>query len=282
MQHSPAEHSACIRKVSRYVPRVETNKSQGAITLTQVGVMHTGSGVETPWSMVFGAIMLGKSAYVLCERRAPLPPWICVTGQSDQDLAELHSLVESIRARVQERGYRQSKQQPMPRSELEAKILQGEHVPGALEVPIGAGPGRLSRVAQRATMAGVGATIVGLAGGVAAGAITALGALGLGVAMPHIRRRRAKRGRRVLVLTPHGCVVGLPSGPRAFGYEEIGPFELVHRTSRAMRSKDTQRPSLKITHATGGTIGVLDGRWFGAPLPLIVAVAEAYRLRHLV
>jgi hypothetical protein len=263
---------------------VETNKIQGAITLTQAGVVHAGSGapVETPWSMVFGAVMLEKRAYVLCERRAPLPPWICVTGNSDQDLAALQSLVESVRARVQERGYRQAKQQPMPRQELEAKVLRGEYIPGALEVPIGPGPGRLSRVAQRVTMAGAGATIVGLAGGVAVGAIAALGALGIGVAMPHIRRRGSKRGRRVLVLTPHGCVVGLPTGPRVFGYDEIGAFELVQRNSLAIHVRDGRRASLKITRATGGTIGVLDGRWFGAPLPLIVAVAEAYRIRHLV
>lgn len=262
---------------------MQPNKSHGAITLTQSGVVHTGSGtrLETPWSKVFGAVMLDKSAYVLCERATPLPPWICVTGNSDQDLAELQSLVESVRARVQERGYRQAKAQPMPRHELEAKVLQGEHVPGALEVPIGPGPGRLSRVAQRATLAGVGAAVIGLVGGVAAGAITALGALGLGVAMPHLRSRRTKRGRRVLVLTPHGCVVGLPSGPRAFGYDEIGPFELVKRNPRAM-SISGQQASLKISQATGESIGILDRRWFGAPLPLIVAVAEAYRLRHLV
>lgn len=232
--------------------------------------------------MVFGAVMLNKSAYVLCERPPPQPPWICVTGSSDQELAELESLVESVRARVQERGYRQTKYQPMPLAELETKVLQGEHIPGALEVPIGPGPGRLSRMAQRVTMAGAGAALVGLVGGVAVGAITALGALGVGVALPHLRRHQNKRGRRVLVLTPHGCVVGLPTGARAFGYDAISAFELVERNSRAMRSKDARRSSLKISHAAGGTIGVLDGRWFGAPLPLIVAVAEAYRRRHLV
>lgn len=232
--------------------------------------------------MVFGAVILDKTAYVLCERDAPLPPWVSATATSEEELAQLTSVVESVRARAQERGYRQSKHQPMPRAELEAKILRGEHVPGALEVPIGPGPGRLSRVVQRVTVVGVGAAIIGIAGGVAAGALTALGALGVGVAVPHIRRRQNKRGRRVLVLTPHGCVVGLPSGPSAFGYDEIAPFEMVRRNTLAMSVTDSRRASLKITRADGKTIGVLDGRWFGAPLPLIVAVAEAYRIRHFV
>ncbi|MFK8001787.1 MAG: hypothetical protein AB8H86_19485 [Polyangiales bacterium] len=262
---------------------MEPGKIQGAITLTQEGVLHTGFGapVEVPWSKVFGAVMLDKSAYVLCERRPPLPPWVSVTGSSDKELGELVSLVKSVRARVQERGYRQAKHQPMPLAELETKVLGGEHVPGALEVPIGPGPGRMARMAQRVTIAGAGATLVGLVGGVAVGAIAALGALGVGVALPHIRRRRNKRGRRVLVLTPHGCVVGLPTGAWAFGYDEIGAFELVERNPRAMNTSG-RGASLKISQAGGGTIGVLDGRWFGAPLPLIVAVAEAYRLRHLV
>lgn len=269
--------------MSRYVLVVESNKIQGAITLTQAGVVHTGFGapVDVPWSKVFGAVMLDKSAYVLCERRPPLPPWVSVAGGSERELAELASLVSSVRARVQERGYRQAKQQPMPLQELETKVLRGEHVPGALEVPIGPGPQRLSRMMQRVTIAGAGATLVGLVGGVAVGAIAALGALGVGVAVPHVRRRRNKRGRRVLVLTPHGCVVGLPTGARAFGYDEIGAFELVERNPRAMNAS-SRGASLKISQAGGGTIGVLDGRWFGAPLPLIVAVAEAYRRRHLV
>ena len=260
---------------------METSKIRGAITLTASGVAHVESGatMEVPWSMVFGAVTLGKSAYILCERPPPLPPWICVTASEAS--AELQALVESVRARVQERGYRQTKHGPMPLRELEMKVLQGEHIPGALEVPIGPGPGRLARVAQGATMAGAGATILGLMGGVAVGAIAALGALGVTIVLPHVRRRGSKHGRRVLVLTPHGCVIGLPTGARAFGYDELGAFELVGRGTHSRKATDLDRASLKILDASGGTLGVLDGRWFGAPLPLIVAVAESYRRRHL-
>jgi hypothetical protein len=80
------------------------------------------------------------------------------------------------------------------------------------------------------------------------------------------------RRLRVLVLAPDGCVCGLPEGVRTFAWPEIASFDVASPPG-------TGGGRLAIRGADGRLLGELDGSWFGAPLPLIRAVAEAYRTR---
>ena len=75
----------------------------------------------------------------------------------------------------------------------------------------------------------------------------------------------------MLVLAPDGCVVGLPTGPEAFAWTEIGDFQ--HAGEGGSRRLEVRRRG-------GESAGSIDAAWFGAPLELITAVAQAYLSRH--
>jgi hypothetical protein len=113
----------------------------------------------------------------------------------------------------------------------------------------------------------------------------AVGGAVLGASVPVVlasnwRSLRKRRTRpRVLVLAPDGCVVGLPSGPRAFSWPEVARFE-AGAQPMPQKPLGPARPCLDVYLQGGECAGRIDGAWFAEPLELIVAVAEAYRVRH--
>ncbi len=264
----------------------------GPIELTPEGITAHGDGrvrLEARWDQVFGVALMPtdapKKAFVLVPREPPRPPWIEV-GPDDlpEGVADLQTLESRIRARVDQSGYRdRGLQRPMlPSDQLMQKVLAREDVPGALEVPVGAGPGGWWRRGVDVLAAGSAGGLLGLYGGALSGsaliAVAVAGAsavVGASLPMAFARNwrslsRRSKRPR-VLVLAPDGCVVGLPTGPESFTWSEIGGFQ--HAGEGSGRRLEVRRRG-------GEVAGSIDAAWFGAPLELITAVAQAYLNRH--
>jgi len=262
---------------------------------------------RVPWDAVLGALALPahapKQLHVLAPRRPPAPPWFTVTAdQLPPELSDegLTGLAQRIEARAQVGSYRDhAGQRPvLGPSELLARVLSHDDLPGALEVPVGHGPGagfnRLLASAATATAGSATALVAGLA--LAPSLTGVLGGVGmlLGAAAPagwHQLQRRMRRKPRVLVLAPDGCVIGFPSGVRAFAWDEVEGFgeaeaalpgrvrplyphlEVTLRAAQPLGSDPAQ------PHARSAR-GRLAAAWFDAPLPLIIRVAEAYRIRQ--
>ena len=249
-------------------------------------------GFRARWDQIFGIALLPPDApetlFILVPRKPPAPPWFEVTESMLSPEDQQVGLV-GLAARVQERAAQGSYRHRGPRrpamapAQLMERILARQEVPGALEIPVAAGPGGWWRRSLDLFAAGSAGGLVGLYGGALTGsaalalAVAAAGAVA-GAAVPvfvaaNWRSVRRIRKPRVLVLAPDGCVVGLPSGPRALAWKEIGAFS-------ENADVATGRAQLQVTLANGAIAGALDAAWFGAPLPLIVAVAEAYRQRQ--
>lgn len=259
------------------------------------------------WDAVLGAVALPaeapKQLFVLAARRPPAPPWFTVTAeQLPPELREggLQEVAQRIEARARVGSYRDhAGQRPvLPPSELLARVLEHDDVPGALEVPVGHGPGAgFNRFLASAASATAGTATAFVAGLTLAPSFTAVIAgtgLLLGAASPtgwHLLQRRMRRKPRVLVLAPDGCIIGFPSGVRAFGWSEIEGFG---ETEAPLPGRFRPLyPHLEVTlraaewlgddptkPATQKTRGRLAAAWFDAPLPLIIRVAEAYRVRQ--
>lgn len=244
--------------------------------------------VQATWRQVFGVAVARDRAYILMPRRPPEPPWVPVTmRQLPEGIADLEALADRVRARVAQSGYRDGgpRRPLLPPDVLMERVLARHEVPGALEVPVGVGPGGIWRRGIDLMAAGSAGGLAGLYLGtmVASGPVIAVavaaGAL-FGAATPvatsanwrSVRNPRSKP--RVLVLAPDGCVVGLPTGPTAYAWPDVDSFR------ESTSTQTNGRNCLEITTATGVVTGRIDAAWFGAPLPLIVAVAEAYRKRH--
>lgn len=257
-----------------------------------------GSRVSARWDQVFGVALVRehtpRRAFVLIPRRPPQAPWVEVLPKDlPEDLrAEgLEGLARRVRERMTQRGYRGGglTRPLLDASTLMERVLARDEVPGALEVPVGAGPGGWWRRFLDVFAAGSAGGLAGLYAGAFSGsplvalAVAAAGAT-VGASVPvalsssfeSVRRRR--RRPRVLVLAPDGCVVGLPSGPRAFAWDEVARFA-AEETPPPGRLAPL-RPCLALHLVSGETAGAIDAAWFAEPLPLIVAVAEAYRTRH--
>jgi hypothetical protein len=249
------------------------------------------------WSDVLGVIVLGTSAYVLVPREPPRPPWIEVRlSMLDPSLkgGGVAGFAGRVRERVGQRGYRDAKPRApaMDAATLMSRVMEKRAIRGALEVPIGRGAQDTRSDAKRLVDSGIGAGTGGAGGGyvgmlfgaIAAGGIGlpieagawagavlgGLGAAALGGVLGFRRLRTSLRGR-VMVLTPDGCVIGFPGGPRAFAWSELQSFRIDREDGHAF---------LVVCGADGEMLGRIDGLWFGAPLELIHAVAEAYRARQ--
>ncbi len=262
-----------------------------SVTLTPEGIagQERGQRLEARWDQVFGVALMPvekpTTAFVLVPRRPPAAPWIAVgPGDLPEDVPDLASLAERVRARMAQSGYRdRGPTRPLlPPEQLMERVLARAEVPGALEVPVGTGPGGWWRRGLDLLAAGSAGGLLGLYGGALSGsaalAILVAGAgaaAGASVPVAFARNWRSFRGRtrraRVLVLAPDGCVVGLPTGPEVFAWSQIGGFRVAEVGSAR---------SLEVTRTDGTLAGNIDEAWFGAPLPLIVAVAEAYAARH--
>lgn len=265
--------------------------SAGATTLDFGAAGIKGPFGFAPWDLVFGVALVPTdaphTAYVLMPRKPPAPPWFAVRADDLPDGIDLQTFGKQVRQRTAAAGYRGrvASAPKLPPAALLERVLDRGEVPGALEVPIGVGPGGWARRALDVTGTGVVGGLLGLYVGIFGGPVSAaIGAsvgFASGAAIPvgfgsswrsaPFRRKRP----RVLVLAPDGCVIGLPEGPRAFAWPEVGRF-----SEATLPTSKSARPALQLQLADGQIAGLLDESWFGAPLPLIVSVAEAYRQRN--
>lgn len=179
-------------------------------------------------------------------------------------------------------------------------MLSHDDVPGALEVPVGHGPGAGFNRFLAAAASGTAGGATGLVAALTvmpsmAGALAGVG-LALGAATPagwNVLQRRMRRKPRVLVLAPDGCVIGFPGGVRAYGWHEIDGFGETHAAlpgrlrplyphlEVTLREADPATSTAEgVTPIKARRKGRLAAAWFGAPLPLIIRVAEAYRVRQ--
>jgi hypothetical protein len=253
--------------------------------------------VDARWEQVFGVALVPevqpRRAFVLVPRRPPEPPWVEIVPK---DLPEelraegLEGLARSVRERMAQRGYRSGgpTRPLLEPAALMQRVLARDEVPGALEVPVGAGPGGWWRRFLDVFAGGSAGGLAGLYAGAFSGspivalAVASAGAA-LGASVPvalstSFESLRARRRRpRVLVLAPDGCVVGLPSGPEVFAWPNVARFAAEEHPPPGRESP--LRPCLAVHLSDGSVAGTIDGAWFAEPLPLIVAVAEAYRGR---
>ena len=270
-------------------------KAPRGVSLTPEGIVAFDgrNELEARWDQVFGVALMPpaapKAAYVLVPRPPPSPPWIAIEPANlPEDVPDLQTLAERVTTRVAQSGYRdRGPQRPLiPPSQLMEKVLDRQDVPGALEIPVGAGPGGWWRRGLDLLAAGSAGGLLGLYGGALTGsplvAVLVAGAgaaAGASLPVAFARNWRSLRGRRsrprVLVLAPDGCVVGLPTGPEAFAWDELGGFREAHQ-----EVNQTSRRCLEVRRRDGTLAGAIDAAWFGAPLPLIVAVADAYAKRQ--
>ena len=257
-----------------------------------------GREARARWSQVFGVVLhppeAPKRAFVLVPRRPPAPPWFAVR---EADLPAgweggLEALAGRVRERLGQRGYRDGgAQRPLlDRETLLKRVLARGEVPGALEVPVAAGPGGWWRRSLDLVAAGSAGGLAGLYAGAFTGSAllaigVALAGATVGAAVPVFltSKWRATRSRhrrpRVLVLAPDGCVVGLPTGPEAFGWGDLARFG-VGEAPPPGKPSAPPRPCLEVVRADGSVAGRIDAAWFAEPLSLIASVAEAYRARR--
>ena len=267
------------------------------LTPTGVAYVESGNAYEATWDQVFGVALVPseapKRAFILVPRKPPQPPWFEVRPQDlPEEVADLEALGNLVRNRIAQRGYRDmGPRRPLLDAEsLMQRVLARGDLPGALEVPVGAGPGGWWRRSLDLFAAGSAGGLAGLyAGALTGNPALAVGAAAAGVifgasvpvAMASNWRSVRLRARkpRVLVLAPDGCVVGLPQGPRAFSWPDVAAFsESKHQPPG--RENAPPRRCLQLTLADGNIAGRIDAAWFAEPLELIVAVAEAYRKRQ--
>ncbi len=225
-------------------------------------------GYFARWDQVYGTAYAGlKKFYVLLAMKPPRPPWMAVSSNAlPEGCASFDELAAMIDARRNQGSYRAApRRHPRLNAEqLLAEVLDRNEIPGALEVPIGFGPGGTGRRIFEITASGLGgATTLGVVG-LFAGPVWPLAAVGFGAGAAYTAWKSHTSGR-VLVLAPDGCVVGFPSGVRCFSWDEIESFSIFggHALDVRLQSK--------------GETEKIDASWFAAPLPLIRAVAEAFR-----
>lgn len=277
--------------MSGWIRETPVKGQPGGLDLSPEGIV-TSDGfrrLEVRWDQVFGVALMPtndpKKAFVLVPREPPESPWIEVAPKDlPEDVPDLPTLARRIRTRIEQSGYRdRGPQRPMlPPDQLMDRVLAREDVPGALEVPVGAGPGGWWRRGVDLLASGSAGGLLGLYGGALTGsamlavAIAGAGAaVGAALPMTFARNWRSLRSRskrpRVLVLAPDGCVVGLPTGPEAFAWQDLGGFH---------EAIDGRVRRLEVRRRDGSIAGSIDAAWFGAPLELITAVAQAYLERQ--
>lgn len=229
-----------------------------------------------PWRRVYGAFPWPAAAdgarrevYVLADRAASGPPWLVLPTTSLPEGLGTGDFLDAVRARVGVIGYREVEGAAarLPPDALREAVLARRPLPGALEVPPAATGARAS-TRRVAPAAAAGALVALLTGGTATVAVLAAagaGALAWRVTEP--TRRWPGDRRRVLVLAPAGCVLGLPGGPVALAWDEVASFET------------GQDGELRVTRRVDARAVTMPRRAFAYPTGLLVAVAETYRAR---
>jgi hypothetical protein len=244
--------------------------------------------VSARWDQVLGTALLevddGPTLYVLLPRRPPGPPWVEVSA--GQDLA---ALAAAIHTRMDARGYRDAAPEHPARSpeDLLAAVLDREPVPGALEIPVGPGPragGALTAESLASFTAGGASLAVAASLGAswpvsAATACLGAAAVALVRARYHASMAKGRSRKRVLVLAPDGCVVGLPGGVQAFGWRSVERIATGDVDAPSPESRPDDDYLWVLGH--GQLVRAkLHRDWFTRPVALVAQVAEAYRARH--
>lgn len=291
------------------LPEWARRGSGDRVVLGEQGIAHVlrGRGSVARWAEVLGVAEDDGRAYVLVPRQPPRAPWFEVdarmlpTDMRDQGVS---GLAAAIAARSGQGGYRDlaTSRESMGAAELEKRVRQRLPIAGAVEVPtrLQLAPWSIQKAGVALVALFFGMIACPITSGFATVPLSSPGgdpgplvlfliygsfAAGLALSLVVIRKlwmrmdaRYFERhpAPRMLVLAPDGCMVALEGGARAFRWDEIGGF---HAEGDPTEQSKAGQSWLVVDASDGGRHGVIDGAWFGAPLPLIVAVAEAYRSR---
>jgi hypothetical protein len=208
---------------------------------------------------------------VSCARRPPRTPWFEIGGV---DVGEIERAVTTRLDAIEHRGYRDRRRRldPISADEVLTRVLERSPLPGAVEIPA-ATPSIVRSAALGATVGGATFALYGLLfgplGALAAGGV---GALGGGAVMGGIEQLRKRAAGRVLVLTPDAFVAGLDGASvRAVSWARVGRF--------SEGADDAGTNALEVFSKDHVLEARVAAHFFGAPLDVIVAVAEAYRKR---
>jgi hypothetical protein len=213
-----------------------------------------------------------RRLFVAAARKPPRPPWFELGGV---DVARIERAIRQRFDAIDHGGYRETRRghDVLPPDIVLTKVLERAALPGAVEIHAA----KPSVVKGVLTGAGVGAIALGVYG-VVLGPVGAIGGLALGafggaaaVGGYEALKRQAKPGR-VLVLTPDAFVGGLDGeSVRAVPWFRVGRF--------AEGVDDRGQSALEVFGTDGQLVARAAARFFGKPLDVIVAVAEAYRRR---
>lgn len=226
------------------------------------------------WEDILVPIRLDEPRRLLiaAARQPPRPPWFELGGN---DVAKIERAIRARVEAVDHRSYRERRRggDVLSPDLVLTRVLERSAVPGAVEIPAA-----MPSVAKRAlTGAGIGGGILALYGlvlgpvGVIAGLLigAAAGALALG---GYELARKKKLAGRVLVLTPDAFVGGLDgTSVRAVPWFRVGRF--------SEGVDDSGESALEVFGPDNALVARAGARFFGKPLDVIVAVAEAYRRR---
>lgn len=223
------------------------------------------------WHEVLVPIRLDEPRRLLiaAARQPPRPPWFELGGA---DVAEVERALRMRTERFEGGGYRERRpaRVAMAPDEVLDLVLARRPLPGAVEIPA-ATPSALNSVLAGA---GAGGLLAVSVAPIALGPLTAgvLGALGGAALLGSIEYQRTRKAGRVLVLTPDAFVGGLDG----LSVSAVPWF----RVGRFVEGVDERGESaLEVFDPTGGLVARVAGRFFGRPLDVVVAVAEAYRQR---
>lgn len=226
------------------------------------------------WGDILVPVRLEASSRFLiaAPRHPPNAPWFDIGGD-DQDRIE--GAVRGRLATLNETGYRGRRpaRPSVAPEEILRAVLSYEPVAGAVEIPAKSGSvwrtAGVGGVLGSLTIGYYATLIGGPVSGLVGGLVGLIGGAGVTGSMEAVRKSRIGR---VLVLTPDGFVGGLDGkNTRAVPWSRVGQF-------REGTSKNGA-PALEVVSPEGEVVSRAEERWFGAPLDLIVPVAEAYRQR---
>ena len=270
-------------------------RSGDRVSVRTEGVLYVREGLASfaPWETIYGVTELHGRLHILAPRPLPAAPWFTVHAPMVRGgVAALPDLAERIRrGRPGGGGYRDAVRHHRARLSLDdliERVRERDTLAGGLTVPVT----NIDDSTQRAGVWTLQFAIlwVGLTMGVVlffgssathradtmllglfGAALLVMAGLG-GAALAGVVVRWARRSlepvRRVLVLAPDGCVVGLPTGVRALPWSDVTRFVVAN---------GLRGPVLMI-EGTGGTrIGAVHSRFLGGPIELIAAVANTYR-----
>ncbi|MGE0784762.1 MAG: hypothetical protein AB7S26_03665 [Sandaracinaceae bacterium] len=226
-----------------------------------------------PWADVLVPIRIDGGARLLLAvaRRPPAAPWFSMTGPG---VDAIDRAVRTWLDATKHVGYRARTQPraPLPPDEVLSYVLAHRPLPGAVEIPAAAPSvwgGSLIGASVGAFALGLYGLAFGLPGLLVGGAAGALGGGGLVGGIELVRGRNVGR---VLVLTPDAFVAAFSEDrPRAVPWAEVGRF--------AAGETERGEPAIEVFGPSGELLARSAAMHFGAPLEVMVAVAEAYRKR---